>query len=77
MKTMAITKFKEYALKIVDQVSKSNESIVITKRGKPLAELIPYRNSDKKPVPGKLANTLVFEKDIVEPLGSDIWEAGK
>ena len=77
MKTMAITKFKEYALKIVDQVSKSNESIVITKRGKPLAELIPYRNPEKKSVPGKLTNTLVFEKDIVEPLGSDIWEAGK
>lgn len=77
MKTMAITKFKEYALKVVDQVSKSNESVVITKRGKPLAELIPYRNSEKKPVPGKLASTLVFEKDIVEPLGSDIWEAAK
>jgi len=77
MKTMAITKFKEYALKIVDQVSKSNESVVITKRGKPLAELIPYRNSEQKPVPGKLANTLVFEKDIVAPLGCDIWEAAK
>lgn len=77
MKTMAITKFKEYALKIVDQVSKSNESIVITKRGKPLAELIPYRKSEKKPISGKLASTLVFEKDIVTPLGRDIWEACK
>ncbi len=77
MKTMAITEFKAYALKVVDQVAKSNESLVITKRGKPLAELIPYRNSEQKPVPGKLANTLVFEKDIVGPLGSDIWEASK
>ncbi|MCR4289539.1 MAG: type II toxin-antitoxin system Phd/YefM family antitoxin [Candidatus Scalindua sp.] len=77
MKTMAITKFKAYALKIVDQVAKSNESLVITKRGKPLAVLIPYRKSEKKPVPGKLAGTLVFEKDIVTPLGNDIWEACK
>jgi prevent-host-death family protein len=77
MKTMAITKFKTYALKIVDEVAKSNESLVITKRGKPLAELIPYRKSEKKPVPGKLANTLVFENDIVTPLGRDIWEACK
>ncbi len=74
MKTMAITKFKAYALKVVDQVSKSKEGLVITKRGKPLAELIPYKQPEKKPVPGKLASALVFEKDIVTPLGSDIWE---
>lgn len=69
MKTMAITKFKAYALKIIDQVAKSNESLVITKRGKPLAALIPFRESEQKPVPGKLADALVFEKDIVAPSG--------
>lgn len=77
MKTMAISKFKTYALKIVDQVAKSNESLVITKRGKPLAELIPFRKHEEKPVPGKLANALVFEKDIVTPLGDDMWESCK
>ena len=77
MKTMPITKFKAYALKVVDQVAKSNESLIITKRGKPLAELKPYRESEKKTVPGKLASALVFEKDIVAPLGSDTWEACK
>ncbi len=77
MKTMAITKFKAYALKIIDQVSKSNESIVITKRGKPLAELIPFKKPDQKNTPGKLANTLVFEKDIIAPPGNDMWEACK
>ncbi len=69
MKSMAITKFKVHALKIVEEVAKSNEGLVITKRGKPLAELIPYRRSEKKSVPGRLANTLVFEKNIVNPLG--------
>ena len=74
---MAISKFKAYALKILDQVAKSQESIVITKRGKPLAEVVPFRKSDKNPVPGKLADTLVFEKDIVSPLGKDMWDACK
>jgi prevent-host-death family protein len=77
MKTMAISKFKAYALKILDQVAKSQESIVITKRGKPLAEVVPFRKSDNIPVPGKLADTLVFEKDIVSPLGEDMWDACK
>ena len=77
MKTMAISKFKAYALKILDQVAKTQESIVITKRGKPLAEVVPFRKSDKNPVPCKLADTLVFEKDIVSPLGEDMWDACK
>ncbi len=49
METMPITKFKAYAIKVVDQVAKSNESLIITKRGKPLAELKPYRESKKRP----------------------------
>ena len=77
MKTMAITEFKTYALKIIDEVAKSKESLIITKRGKPLAELIPFRKSEQKHVPGKLADALIFEKDIVAPLGDEIWEASK
>ena len=77
MKTMTITEFKTYALKVIDQVSKSKEGIIITKRGKPLAELVPFTKKDQKPVPGKLADALVFEKDIVSPLGSDMLESCK
>jgi prevent-host-death family protein len=77
MKTMAISKFKSHALKILDQVSKTQEIITITKRGKPLAQITPYRNSEIFPEPGKLSDALVFEKDIISPLGEDIWDACK
>jgi len=77
MQTIGISQFKAHALKILDQVAKTQESIIITKRGKPLAQVIPYRNSDMNPKPGKLANYLVFEKDIVSPLGEEMWEACK
>ena len=68
MQTMGISKFKAHALKILDQVAKSQEGIIITKRGKPLARIIPYRSSDMNTKPGKLKNYLVFEKDIISPL---------
>ncbi len=77
MQTMGISQFKAQALKILDQVAKSQEGIIITKRGKPLAQIIPYRSSDMNHKPGKLANYLVFEKDIVSPLGGEIWDAYK
>jgi prevent-host-death family protein len=75
MKTMAISEFKAHALKILDEVAKSQESIIITKRGQPLAQVVPYRKSGLKPTPGKLAHAFVFEKDIITPLGEGIWEA--
>ena len=77
MKSMGISKFKAQALRILDQVAKTHEDIIITKRGKPLAKIIPYKSQDSKSEPGKLADVLVFEKDIVSPLGEEMWDACK
>lgn len=74
MKSMAISQFKTHALKIIDQLSQNNESIVVTKRGKPLVLITPYNDYSKKIKPGQLSDTLIFEEDIVSPLGDDMWE---
>ena len=75
MRTLAITDFKAHALQVLGQVAKTRESVVVTKRGIPLAEVIPF--SPEIPRPGKLAEALVFEKDIVSPLGEDMWDVCK
>jgi prevent-host-death family protein len=75
MKTIAISEFKAHALNVINDVAKCQEPIVITKRGKPLAHVVPYRKSEMKPTPGKLADTFVFEKDIITPIGEGLWEA--
>lgn len=77
MKTMAISAFKTNALKVIDEVATSHESVIITKRGKAMAELVPFQSSKDKAVPGKLSSALVYEKDIVTPLGPEMWEAGR
>lgn len=75
MKTLAITDFKAHALQILGQVAETKEHVVVTKRGKPLAEVVPFSTS--KPAPGRLSEALVFEKDIISPIGEDIWDACK
>ena len=77
MKTMGISQFKAHALKILDQVAKTQEIIIITKRGKPLAQITPYRTSGITPKPGRLSDALVFEKDVISPLGEEMWDACK
>jgi len=73
MKTMAISVFKAHALQAVAGVAKSREGIIITKRGKPLAQVVPYQPASGAAVLGKLSQTLVFEGDIVSPLGPEVW----
>ena len=75
MKTMAITDFKAHALQVLGEIAKTKEPVIVTKRGKPLAEVTAF--TGKEPLPGKLSETLVFETDIVSPLGEEIWNACK
>ena len=75
MKAMTITEFKTHALRVLSEIARTKEPVVVTKRGKPIAEVISI--SEEKPLPGKMSEALVFEKDIVSPLGEEIWNACK
>jgi prevent-host-death family protein len=74
---MAISEFKAHALRVLGQVAKTKEPVVVTRRGKPIAEVVAFSGRDEKAKPGKLSKTLVFEKDIVSPVGESIWSACK
>ena len=74
MTSMAISVFKAHALQAVGRVASSRDRIVITKRGKPIAQVVPYQPPDASLKPGKLSEALVFEKDIISPLAAGMWE---
>jgi len=73
LKAVAAGEFKTHCLKLMDKVRDRHCEIVITKRGKPVAKLVPYE--DKRPdIFGYMKGTVVIHGDIMEPIG-DIWEA--
>ena len=41
MKTMAAGQFKVHCLKVMDEVQAKRQAVLITKRGKPVAKLVP------------------------------------
>ena len=41
MKTMPAGSFKVHCLRVMDEVQSRREAVVITKRGKPVAKLVP------------------------------------
>ena len=61
MKQIPAAKFKEQCLSLLDRVDE--DGIVITKRGKPVAKLIPIRTESAELI-GKLKGRLKIKGDI-------------
>jgi prevent-host-death family protein len=62
MKLIPAAKFKEQCLSLIDRVDR--EGIVITKRGKPVAKLIPF-GADSASLIGSLKGKLEIKGDIL------------
>lgn len=65
--------FKAKCLKLMDLAEQKHETIIITKRGFPVAKLVPYEDKPSH-LFGFLSNSVIITGDIVEPIGED-WDA--
>ncbi len=68
--------FKAKCLKLVDQVRESGREIVITKRGKPVAKLVPLEPLEPKerpPLFGCMKGSIEILGDIIGPFHEE-WE---
>ena len=68
------TEFKAKCLKLMDRVAKTHESIVVTKRGKPVAKLTPVDEAPEQELFGYMAGTMEIAGDIVSPIKQE-WSA--
>ena len=77
MPTIQASEFKAKCLALMDQVARTGETIVVTKNGKPVAELRPHRPPRAKSLIGLHKGQIDIRGDIVSPVGSRLWEAMK
>lgn len=77
MKTMSVTEFKAKCLQLINQLSKTGETIRLTNRGKPVAEIGPAKCEHGKIRMGLFRNDGIIVGDIISPLDTDDWEALK
>lgn len=71
MEMLSVSKFKATCLTVLETVRKHKKRILITKRGKPIAEVGPVAHEEKE-IP--LKGTVTFIGDIVSPVAEDEWE---
>ena len=61
---MKAGEFEARCLAVLDEVAVSGREVVITKRGRPVARIVPVESASK----GPLAGLIVYQGDIVSPI---------
>ena len=62
--------FKAKCLALLDEVAETGQELVVTKRGKPVAKLVPL----KKTKPRGLRGSVLHEGDLISPI-EETWKA--
>ncbi|MFM1887369.1 MAG: hypothetical protein RL026_2526 [Pseudomonadota bacterium] len=75
MNVIKASEFKAKCLGIMDTVAETGRPVVITKNGKPVAELRPYQPAGSSLL-GVLKGKVEITGDIISPLDVE-WEAMK
>ena len=72
-RSIPASQFKAQCLALLDEVAETRQPLVVTKRGKPVAKLVPYEEKPKD-IFGYAKGSVVIHGDIVGPTG-EVWDA--
>ena len=74
--TIPAGEFKAKCLKLLDQVAANRQPLIITKRGKPVAQITPIPAEEWIDPVGAMRGSVLWEGDIISPIDVE-WEAMK
>ncbi len=75
MKKMAAGTFKTHCLRVMEEVRTTREPVLVTKRGRPVAKLVPVDTSSDDFI-GRLEGIVTIVGDIESPAEPpEVWEA--
>ncbi len=77
METIQASEFKAKCLALMDEVARTGKTILVTKNGRPIAELRPHRAPRAKSLFGLYRGRMRIRGDIVGPVGTGLWKALK
>jgi prevent-host-death family protein len=76
MTTLLISDFKAKCIEVLNSVHDTGQSIIVTRRGVPLAKIVPIADPLTAPRRlGALAGEAIVHGDIVRTDSADDWEA--
>jgi len=76
MKTLLVSEFKTHCVGVLNEVADYGEEVIVTKRGKPLARIVPIAPPQSGTrLAGDCAQTAKIHTDLSNLDDSDDWEA--
>jgi prevent-host-death family protein len=75
MRIMKASEFKATCLRVMDEVEKSGEPVVITKKGRAVSKLVPVRTRPQT-LYGVMKHRVIIKGDIVSPVDVE-WESDR
>ena len=77
-KTIGAAEFKAHCLRILDEVDRSRQSVTVTKRGRPVAELCPIAKPERSSIIGALkGSVLKYDRPFDPAIDPDEWHANR
>jgi prevent-host-death family protein len=73
--TINATEFKAKCLAILDDVEATGNTVTVTKRGRPVATIVPAKTKKFKSLKGCLEGIVVIPEDLLEENRANMWEA--
>jgi prevent-host-death family protein len=78
MAKVGATEFKAKCLELMDRVQARRETFVITKRGKPVAKLVPLERARTSELFGCMTGKAIITGDITGPaIAAESWETAR
>jgi prevent-host-death family protein len=72
-KMVAATEFKAHCLALLEEVRQTRQPLLVTRHGKPVAEVSPYMPKDTEQT-NPLKGSILFEGDVISPL-NEKWDS--
>ncbi|MGH9656835.1 MAG: type II toxin-antitoxin system Phd/YefM family antitoxin [Bryobacteraceae bacterium] len=70
MQEIAISKFKATCLAVLEDVRRTGKPVLVTRFGKPVAEIVPPKAPQKNSWLGCMRGSMEITGDIVGPVGA-------
>lgn len=78
MRSVPISEFKQTCLRLLEEVRQTGRGFRITKRGVPIADVVPVQAKQERDWRGCMEGTVEFPGDVVGPAtDEEDWEALK
>ena len=76
MRSVKASEFKAKCLSLMDEVARTGEPVIITKRGKPVAQLVPHGRKRPASPFGLHRGQIEIIGDIISPIDVE-WDVMK